>query len=1063
MLPLRLTASPASAFVGASLFVAIGAGPAHARTWLDYDEDFRYGGTPYRRLQNVAANYVPGPNPQPQGALATTLGANLLPYRIAASGDSALARSDDSYSPVQIATAGPEGIKLNMPVFGNDYSQIYVNTNGALSFGAGVSAFEPASLQNYRGGAMLAPFWADIDTTGGGPNGGNTVYYRNAGAAELPIIGTRIASAAGLAHFSPTTAFVATWDRVGAYFQNTTNVSTFQAIVASDGLQTYTLFLYPNRAIWWDHGSYNPPGTFSAVGVTDGLGGVALDAVGSRTAGVRDLWFLSNTADSVAGNFVFQINDNTSTLAIAGDHTLPVSTGAAAGTVALSANPAGHVITATASTGSLLFNALRFDNPADSATFTDKAVVLANAADAIVHGNLAFTDNTVLVARAPRALNGGVLTLAKSAKLALYAPGATTSATTLRFDNTAGSGGGTFDLRGFSATIGGIASANSDGGVITNSGSASATLTTSFDTATHAFGGALRNGTGTLALAKAGTGTLVLSGANTFTGGLALSGGAVELGSASALGTAGAITFAGGALRHSAANTTDYSTRFSTAPGQAYRLDTNGQNVALATALASSGGSLTKLGAGTLTLSAPATYSGDTIVSAGTLRTGAAGVLSPSSALFLNHGSTLDLAGHDQTVGDFDSYNFTTGGFDASTVLLGGGTVTNKNRVTNNWHGSLTGTGAFIKQGSAAMNWYGANTFAGTLRVDAGKVATHVAGSLSPNAAVQLAAGASLELNNHAQAIAGLSGAGSVKLGSATLAVAQAADATFSGEISGAGRLVKSGPATLALSGANTYSGGTVVQAGTLRAVHVNAFGTGALEISGGVVDFNGLAIANPITNRGGTLTGLANYVGAQTVVGDAAFSGAVGGSLDVADAASLDSTGATFTGPVTVRSGGTLSGTGTLGAVTIASGGTLSPGNSPGLITLGEGSILSGTTLVELGGLERGAGYDAIDVRSSGGELASVTVGGTLDIVLFGGWTPDGVASFQILQASSIGGTFARINLPAIAAGYEWNTDRLFSSGYVDIVASAVPEPASAAALAGLAFLGFAATRRRR
>src|SRR5262249_51821799 len=124
---------------------------------------------------------------------------------------------------------------------------------------------------------------------------------------------------------------------------------------------------------------------------------------------------------------------------------------------------------------------------------------------------------------------------------------------------------------------------------------------------------------------KIGTGTLTLTGANTYTGGTNVNDGILNLGSASAISTSGTIGFGGGTLQFSAANTSDYSARFSNAASQQYKLDTNGQNVALGTGLTSSGGTLTKLGAGTLTLNAANSYDGGTTISAGTLQIGNGG------------------------------------------------------------------------------------------------------------------------------------------------------------------------------------------------------------------------------------------------------------------------------------------------------------------------------------------------------------------------------------------------------------------------------------------------------
>ncbi|MBU6308164.1 MAG: autotransporter-associated beta strand repeat-containing protein [Planctomycetes bacterium] len=123
---------------------------------------------------------------------------------------------------------------------------------------------------------------------------------------------------------------------------------------------------------------------------------------------------------------------------------------------------------------------------------------------------------------------------------------------------------------------------------------------------------------GGLPLTVVGSGSVVLAATNTL-GAVALNGGVLQAAAAGALGGSGTISFGGGTLQYSAANTTDYSPRFSSAANQAVRIDTNGQAVTFASPLASAGGTLTKLGAGTLTLAAAGSFTGDTRVVEGTL------------------------------------------------------------------------------------------------------------------------------------------------------------------------------------------------------------------------------------------------------------------------------------------------------------------------------------------------------------------------------------------------------------------------------------------------------------
>jgi autotransporter-associated beta strand protein len=122
-------------------------------------------------------------------------------------------------------------------------------------------------------------------------------------------------------------------------------------------------------------------------------------------------------------------------------------------------------------------------------------------------------------------------------------------------------------------------------------------------------------------LTKSGSGILTLSGSNTYSGGTAINAGILAINSSGSLGASGTISFGGGALRYSSANTSDYSSRFSSAAGQQYKVDTNGQNVTWATGLTSSTGSLIKTGGGVLTLSntSVSSYTGSTFVSGGSL------------------------------------------------------------------------------------------------------------------------------------------------------------------------------------------------------------------------------------------------------------------------------------------------------------------------------------------------------------------------------------------------------------------------------------------------------------
>ncbi len=206
---------------------------------------------------------------------------------------------------------------------------------------------------------------------------------------------------------------------------------------------------------------------------------------------------------------------------------------------------------------------------------------------------------------------------------------------------------------------------------------------------------------GSSALTFVGPGTLVLLGNNTYTGVTAVNGGTLGLGSAEnvgvsgPLGVGGLITFAGGTLQYSAVNQFDYSSRFSTDVNQAISIDTNSQNVTFATSLVSSGGSLAKTGAGTLTLLGNNTYTGATSINGGTLNLGSAenpGVSGP-----LGNGGQISFGGGTlqySAINQFDySARFNPSGNQLISIDTNGHSVTFASAI-NSTGSTLTKLGA---------------------------------------------------------------------------------------------------------------------------------------------------------------------------------------------------------------------------------------------------------------------------------------------------------------------------------------------------------------------------------
>jgi hypothetical protein len=164
-------------------------------------------------------------------------------------------------------------------------------------------------------------------------------------------------------------------------------------------------------------------------------------------------------------------------------------------------------------------------------------------------------------------------------------------------------------------------------------------------------------------------------------------------------------------------------------------------------------------------------------------------------------------------------------------------------------------------------------------------------------------------------------------------------------------------------------------------------------------------------------------------------------------------STGATavFFGAVQQRSGAVFSGSG----LKYYEGG-FSVGNSPGLASDG-GDVsfgLGNTYLAELGGTTAGSGFDHYSVAGT------LTLGGTLQIVSWDGFTGQVGQSFDLFDWGQLQGQFGQVDASGLqlAEGTRLDLSRLYVDGTVSV--TAVPEPGTWALM--LSGAGLLVWRRR-
>ena len=649
--------------------------------------------------------------------------------------------------------------------------------------------------------------------------------------------------------------------------------------------------------------------------------------------------------------------------------------------------------------------------------------------------------------------------------------------------------GTTLDLNTFSETINGFGSGIFTGSAIDTFAGGTPTFTVGDNNTTSTFTGTFRNTAGTLSLVKIGTGTLTLDPGqnfgftNTYSGTTTVAAGTLLVKfrgnpAATLLGstTAGTTVLTGATLNLDNAAFTTISAEplvlngsgaagagalaITTTSGSYLTLSggitlasdtTINTSVSVNSTLVLSGvisgsGNLTRNGEGTLILSGANTYTGNTTINSGQLTLGASNVLPDTGDLTLNTTAPLNLAGFNETVGAFTANG---GGVSGSGTLTATSFTFGDNTVA---FSNLAGTGGFTSSGSVSVA--GTNTYTGGTTINTGTLFIDSDSNLGSASGAVTFAGGSLRSSQSftsARPTTLNSGGGSFSPGSGVTI-------TWTGNISGTGALAKTGAGILALTGTGTYAGGTTISAGTLQ------IGTGGTtgSLTGNITNnaalvFNRsdtLAYTSAISGTG-SLTkqgaGALNLTGANTYTGTTSVS-----------AGTLLVNGSLANTNVAVANGATLGGSGSLGGLTtLNSGAHLAPGNSPGTITFNQGLVLQSGSILDF---QLGTASDQI-VLAGGSLTGPGTVGGvTLNLSDSGGFAAGTYTLINytsaVASSSYAADSFA---LGSTIPGYTYNLSLSSNSLQLTATASAIPEPATYAALLGACALGLAALRRRR
>ena len=349
----------------------------------------------------------------------------------------------------------------------------------------------------------------------------------------------------------------------------------------------------------------------------------------------------------------------------------------------------------------------------------------------------------------------------------------------------------------------------------------------------------------------------------------------------------------------------------------------------------------------------------------------------------------------------------------------------------------LGGTTTLNKSGSGKWVLTGANTYGGTTTVSGGTLSVSsdgnlgtAPGSATPNSltldggALSASAGFTLNANRGiALGPTGTNSLGANAAGDGTIDVVGGQTLVYGGIMANntttnSGGLVKTGAGTLTLSGANTYTGNTIIGGGTLALSGSGSFAdsTNIIIDSGATLDVSGvgggyvLAAGQTLVATNGATTTLAGSVNASAGTLVIGYTNGVP-TINVTNGALTFLAAGTAT-KVNTENGGTPLAAGSYKLIAKLNGGSVA-GTAPGTVTIGGDGVATNTSFLSISNSELYLVVPSATVVLHPPTLSSIGLSGGAVVLNFSGTNGQ---TYQILSSTNV--ALPLTNWTSIASG---------------------------------------------